>query len=84
MICDFMRRFPKKRVGSVEFIGYWFAQKPNTKDKYILEMQATVEAWLMQDANYRKRKSRVVTAISYRKAVVNYITLIIDRVARKF
>lgn len=84
MICDFMRKYPKKRVGSVEFVGYWFAQKPNTKDPYILEMQGIVLDWLMQDANYRRRKSRPATDIAYRKAVVNYITLIIDRVARKF
>ena len=84
MICDFMRRYPKKRVGSVEFISYWFTQKPNTKDKYILELQSIVVNWLMQDANYRRRKSRSATDIAYRKAVVNYITLVIDKVARKF
>ena len=83
IICDFMRRHPNNKVGDVEFLAYWFQQKPNTKDPYIVEMQKTVEEWLEQDANYRRRKSRLPTAIAYRKSVVYYLVRIIDYVARK-
>jgi len=83
IICDFIRRHPGKKVGDIEFLAYWFQQKPNTKDPYILEMQSIVESWLNEDATYRKRKSRPATAIAYRKAVVYYLVRIIDLMSRK-
>lgn len=83
IICDFIKKHPGKKVGGIEFLAYWFQQKPNTKDSYIIEMQTTIEGWLMQDATYRKRKSRPATAIAYRKAIVYYIVRIIELVSRK-
>lgn len=83
IICNFLQNHPGKKVGSVEFLAYWFQAKPNTKDKNILEMQQIIEDWLNQDANYRKRKSRPATAIAYRKAIVYYFVRVIDQISRK-
>lgn len=82
LICDFMRRNPKKRVGSVEFIEYSLKEQPNTRDQYIIEMQNIIVGWLDEKSErYRKRKSRKATAISYRKAIKYYITMTIAKVA---
>lgn len=83
IICNFLQTHPGKNVGSVEFLAYWFQAKPNTKDKNILEMQQIIEGWLNQNDNYRRRKSRPATAISYRKAIVYYFVRIIDQISRK-
>ena len=78
LICDFFRNYPGKDVNSVEFISYSTKQKPNTKDKYLIELKETILHWLDENSdNYRRRKSRVATAISYYKAILTYIVLTI-------
>ena len=84
LVCDFMRSCPHKKISSVEFISYSIKSKPNTKDKYLLEMKATVLRWLDENSpNYRKRKSRQSTAISYYKSILKYFILTISKVAAK-
>lgn len=82
LICDFLRKSPKTKVGGVEFIEYSLKEQPNSKDAYILEMQNTIMSWLDEKSErYRKRKSRKATAISYRKAVKFYIIMVISKIA---
>ena len=84
LICDFIRKNPGIRIDNVEFINYSLKEQSNTKDKYIIEMQTTIMGWLDDKSeNYRRRKSRKATAISYRKGVKYYIIMIISRVAAK-
>ena len=84
LICDFMRSCPHKKLSSVEFISYSIKAKPNTKDKYLLEMKAIVLRWLDENSpNYRKRKSRQSTAISYYKSIMKYFILNISKLAAK-
>ena len=84
LICDFMKKNPNKRVGDVDFLGYCLKEQPNTKDEYIIEMQSIIVSWLDDKSpNYRRRKSRKATEISYRKAIKFYITMAIANVANK-
>ena len=53
--------------------------KPNTKDEYIIELKETILKWLDENSpNYRRRKNRKATAISYYKSILTYITLCIS------
>ena len=79
LICDFMRNEPGKSVGSIDFMANSLKMKPNTKDKYIIEMKTIILDWLNENSpSYRKRKSRQATAISYYRAVLMYIVLAIS------
>lgn len=83
LICDFMRNFPNKSIGSVDFIANSIKMKPNTKDKYILELKTTILRWLDENSpNYRRRKSRIPTANSYYKAILMYLVLSISMAAK--
>ena len=84
LICDFMRNNHGVRVDNILFIEYSLKEKPNTKDKYIIELQEIIMSWSDENSpNYRRRKSRKGTAISYRKAVKYYFIRIISKVAGK-
>lgn len=79
LICDFIKNYPKKTIGSVDFIAHSIKAKPNTKDKYILELYQIITGWLDENSpSYRKRKSRIATAISYRRAILMYFTLAVN------
>ena len=79
LICDFIRYNPDKSVGGIDFIAHSIKMKPNTKDKYIIEMKSTILKWLDENSpNYRRRKTRTATAISYYKAILTYLTLVIN------
>lgn len=83
LICDFMRQYPGKTVGSVDFVTNSFSMKPNSKDPYIVEMKEIITGWLGEKSdNYRRRKSRPATATSYYKAVLFYIVLSISYAVR--
>lgn len=83
LICDFMRNYPGVDIGSIEFVSYSVKAKPNTKDKYLLELKETILSWLDENSpNYRKRKSRKATQISYYRSILMYFVLVINRVAR--
>jgi len=78
LICDFLRNYPGRDLNSVEFIAHSLKAKPNTKDKYILEMKQIILKWLDENSpNYRRRKNVAATAISYYKCILSYITLTI-------
>jgi hypothetical protein len=78
LICDFMREYPGKSINSIDFMGHSLVQKPNTRDPYIIELNKIITTWLDENsANYRRRKSRIATANSYKRACVTYITLAI-------
>lgn len=80
LICDFFRNYPGKEINSVDFISYSIKPKPNTKDKYLIELKATILRWLDENSdNYRRRKSRTATAINYYKSVLTYIVLTITQ-----
>jgi hypothetical protein len=84
LICDFMRNNHGVRVDNIAFIEYSLKEKPNSKDKYIIELQEIIMSWLDENSpNYRRRKSRKATAIAYRKAVKYYFIRIISKVAGK-
>lgn len=79
LICDFMRNNPGKSIGSVDFVTNSLKMKPNSKDKYVVEMKEIITRWLNENSdNYRRRKSRPATATSYYKAVLMYIVLTIS------
>jgi hypothetical protein len=83
LICDFMRYYPDKSVGSVDFIAHSIKPKPNTKDKYIIELQNIIIKWLTDNSvNYRRRRKRPATDASYRRSVTLYITLIICKATK--
>ena len=83
IICDFMRSYPGKRVGSIEFVSYSLKAKPNTKEPILIEMKETILSWLDENSpNYRKRKSRKATQISYYKSILMYLVLVINKCAR--
>ena len=84
IICDFIRNYPKQKVGGVEFIVHTIKPKPNIKDAYIVELRETIMQWLDENSpNFRRRRNRKATAIAYYKAVLMYITLAISKVSEK-
>lgn len=83
-ICDFMENYPGTRVGSIEFVSYSIKAKPNTKSDILLEQKQTILKWLDENSpQYRKRKSRKATAISYYRSISMYLVLVIHKVANK-
>lgn len=84
LICDYLRNNPKGDIGSLEFVAYSFKQKPNVKDKYILEMRAGIYELLEESsAKYRKRKNNKNRRGAYFRSILYYLVLIINKVARK-
>lgn len=82
LICDFIRHYPGAPIGGVDFLGHCLTEQPNTKDKYIIEMQNIIVSWLNEKSpNYRRRKSRKPTEISYRKSIKYYFTMVIAQIA---
>ena len=82
VITDFMKNNPGKDVSSMEFISYSIKTKPNTKDENLLKMKKIMLAWLDDNSpQYRKRKNRPGTAISYYKAILQYFVITISKVA---
>lgn len=83
LICDFMRNNPGKKIGSIDFVAYSIKAKPNTHDKYIIELKQIILDWLDENSpTYRKRKSRKSTQNSYIRSVQMYLTLVINKIAR--
>ena len=83
MICDFMRKNKGIHPSNIEFMNYTLKEQPNSKDKYIIEMQSTILNWLEENSeNYRRRKNRKDTVISYRKAIKFYLAMVVQYVAK--
>lgn len=84
IICDYMRANPGKPIGGIDFFAYSTKMKPNTKDKYLIEMKQIILSWLDENSpNYRRRKSRAATQVAYYKSVLMYFVYVINRVAKK-
>ena len=83
LIMDFMRKYEGKSIGTLDFVSYSIKAKPNSKDKDIILLKNTITGWLDEKSpQYVKRKHRPATATSYYKAVLTYMVLIINKVAR--
>lgn len=78
IIGSYYEQSKTKDVRDISFITFSIRAKPNTKNKNILRQREIVEKLLDENSPaYRKRKSRIVTKISYNKAILTYIVLII-------
>lgn len=83
IVCDFMRNYPGGKVGSIEFVSYSIKAKPNSKVEWIIELKETILKWLDENSpNYRKRKSRKATQISYYRSILLYFVLIINKISK--
>jgi len=80
IICDFYRKYPGGNVKSIEFVSYSIKAKPNTRDKYLLELKDTLSAFLDQNSVAYRRKSEARKA-SYYKSLLTYLVLVINKVA---
>lgn len=84
LICDFMRRNRGVKPSDITFMNYSLKEQPNTNDAYIKEMIDIIMNWLEENsADYRRRKNRQATVISYRKSIKYYICSVIHLVARR-
>ena len=85
LICDFKRNYPNTRVSDIEFLNHSIKPKPNSKDKYLVEIKSNIIGFLeTYSARYKIRKKRKETASSYYRSVVLYISTVIYNVAQKF
>ena len=83
LIMDFMRKNEGKSIGSLDFVSYSMKAKPNTKDTDLIKLKDIITGWLDEKSpQYVKRKHRPATATSYYKAVLTYMVLVINKVAR--
>ena len=83
LIMDFMRKNEGKSIGSLDFVSYSMKAKPNTKDTDLIKLKNIITGWLDEKSpQYVKRKHRPATATSYYKAVLTYMVLVINKVAR--
>lgn len=83
LISDYMKNNKGKPINGLDFVTYSIRTKPNSKDKNILKIKTIILGWLDENsAQYRKRKNRQATAISYFKAILGYIVLVINKVSR--
>ena len=85
IVCDFKRNYPNTKISTVDFLDHTIKPKPNSKDKYLVEIRSNILNWLeTYSSRYKVRKKRKETATSYYKCVLMYITMIIYTVAQKF
>ena len=80
IICDFFRKYPGGNVKSIEFVSYSIKAKPNTRDKYLIELKDILSGFLDQNSVAYRRKSDARKA-SYYKSLLTYIVLIINKIA---
>lgn len=79
MVSEYMANSENKSVTGLEFIAKSITPKPNTKNPNIIREKEIIEKWLDENSpNYRKRKSRLATKISYFKSLLKYYALTIS------
>lgn len=86
LVCNFKRNFPGVKISDIRFLEYSIEMKPNTKDKYLIEIKENI-VYLLQNysANYKIRSQRrKETETSYRRCLTMYIAMTIYNVAQKF
>ena len=78
MIAAFMEESTNKEVNSIAFYNYSLKQRSNIANKLLLRNREIIEEFLEDNSiQYRKRKHRNPTRLSYFKALQFYFTLII-------
>lgn len=80
IICDYLRKYPGGNVKSIEFVSYSIKAKPNTKDKYLIELKDIIISFLDQNSIAYRRKSEPRKA-SYHKSLLTYFVLVINKIA---
>lgn len=84
LICDFLMKYPKGDLGSIDFISYSIKLKPNTKEQHLIEKKQIILGWLDESsAAFRKRKHNLQTANGYLRSIELYLVLIISKVAKR-
>lgn len=80
IVTSYFKDGKEKDVRNVEFISFSIASKPNTKDPLVLRQKEIITGWLETNSvNYKRRKSRLSTQISYNKCILQYFVLIIHQ-----
>lgn len=80
IVTSYFKDGKEKDVRNVEFISFSIAAKPNTKDPLVLRQKEIISQWLETNSiEYKRRKSRLATQISYNKCVLQYFVLIIHQ-----
>ena len=78
MIASYMVQATNKDVASVAFFKFSTQVKPNTKDETLIRIKDIIEQMLNDNSlQYRKRKHRVATKLSYQKAFLKYFAFTI-------
>lgn len=79
LISDYMVHNEDKDIRGHNFLVYSIKAKPNAKDPNVLRQKEIITGWLDDNSpQYRKRKSRIATANSYYKAILQYVVLSIS------
>lgn len=80
MVGEFFKISKEKDVTSIEFVNWAITPKPNSKNPNIIRQEEIVRSWLNENSpNYRKRKNREGTESSYRKSILKYYALMINK-----
>ena len=78
MIASYMVQATNKDVASIAFFKFSTQVKPNTKDETLIRIKDIIEEMLSDNSlQYRKRKHRVATKLSYQKAFLKYFAFMI-------
>lgn len=78
LVATYMVDNPGKDITSILFYKYTSQPKPNTKDPNQLRAKEIVENLLEDNSvQYRKRKKRIATKLSYQKALLKYFAFVI-------
>ncbi len=83
IICSFMAEYPGVSIGGADFIKNSVKSKPNSKDKYYIELKSTLEEFLMNSSSNYRNITREATKNNYYKALLMYLVLTISVVALK-
>lgn len=77
LVTEYFVNSVDKNIRNIRFITTSLTPKPNTKNPHIIRQNKIIETWLDENsANYRKRKSRLATKLSYHKSVLTYFVLL--------
>lgn len=83
IICSFMAEYPGVSIGGADFIKNSVKSKPNSKDKYYIELKSTLEEFLMNSSSNYRNITREATKNNYYKALLMYLVLTISVIALK-
>lgn len=76
-IGTYMKQSSTKDIRDIDYVTYSIKAKPNTKDKDVIRQKEIIENWLdKSDSDYRKRKTREATRLSYNRSLLKYFVLL--------